>query len=222
MLKGIKAIIFDFDGTVADTIPAIREAINASCAEIGKEPLSYEEVIAGINRGSRHLVKACLADTDRLDDEKYVDGLFDIYSKNYRKCYTNTKEPYAHIREALEALKSRGYRLAVLSNKPDIFLHTLTESVFGSELFEAIQGATKELAKPDSRLTFELLRQLDPDILPTECAVVGDSDIDILTAKEAGMTPVSVAWGYRSVEFLREHGAEIVINDPLELITLFE
>lgn len=222
MLKDIKAIIFDFDGTVADTIPAIREAINASCAEIGKAPLTYEEVIAGINKGARHLVKTCLVDKEKLDDEEYVNRIFDIYSKNYRKCYTETKEPYENMTETLEGLKSRGYRLAVLSNKPDIFLHTLVENIFGKELFEAVQGATPELVKPDPRLTLEVIRQLDPTLSPEACAVVGDSDIDILTAKKAGMTPISVTWGYRSTEFLRDSGAELVIDDPTELLSLFE
>ncbi len=217
MITGKKALIFDLDGTVADTIWAIREAINQVRDELGHPQLSYDEVKAGVNNGARNLVKTTVVDDDHREDDAYIDHALDLYIAAYGRTYPMTDEPYEGMREAVAELKSRGYRIGMLSNKPDEFVRVLAENLFGKDTFEVARGPVSDIVKPDPRLTREVLDLLDPALRAEDCIMIGDSDVDIMTGKYAGMTVIGVAWGYRGHEFLVENGADVVIDAPAEL-----
>ena len=223
MKNTVKALIFDLDGTVADTIWAIRAAVNQVRAELGLCDLNYDEVRAGLNNGARNLVKVTIVDEAHREDDAYIDHALSLYLAAYARTYTQTDEPYEGMREALAGLKARGYRLAMLSNKPDRFVRVLADKLFGDGVFEVARGPVSNIVKPDPRLSLEVLAELDPALRPEDCAMIGDSDIDILTAKNAGMAVVGCAWGYRGREYLENftQKADIIIDKPIELLNIF-
>ena len=221
MIKGKKALIFDLDGTLTDSIWSIREAVNDVRAQLGKDGLDYDGVKAGINNGARRLVVVTVADEDRRDDDEYVDRLTEMYLEAYKKSYLHTTEPYEGMREAIEELKARGYRLGVLSNKPDGFVREIVEGMFGEGVFELLKGAHDGLVKPDPELTREAVRELG-GVTAEECVFIGDSDVDVMTARNAGMTAVGVSWGYRGRAFLEECGCDAIVDHPSELTDVLE
>ena len=221
MIKGKKALIFDLDGTLTDSIWSIREAVNDVRAQLGKDGLDYDGVKAGINNGARQLVVVTVADEDRRDDAEYVDRLTELYLTAYKKSYLHTTEPYEGMREAIEELKARGYRLGVLSNKPDGFVREIVEGMFGEGVFELLKGAHGGLVKPDPELTREAVRELG-GVTAEECVFIGDSDVDVMTARNVGMTAVGVSWGYRGRAFLEECGCDAIVDHPSELIGVLE
>lgn len=221
MFKNKKAVIFDFDGTLADTLFAIRDAANIARQKLGLSKITYDDVKAGINNGARNLVKASIVPADKRDDDAYIDTAVEIYNAAYAETYLSTDTPYDGIWDAVKALKAHGYKLAVLSNKPDNFVKSLTKSIFGEELFDVVKGSLPSIVKPDPRLTLETLSELDPALTPDDCVLIGDSDVDIATAKNAGISVVGAAWGYRGRRLLEEKGADLVIDTPFEILELF-
>lgn len=222
MFKNKKAVIFDFDGTLADTLWAIRDASNITREKLGLSPITYEDVRLGINNGARNLVKATIVPEDKKNDEKYIDHAFELYNEAFFETYLNTDTPYDGIFDAVKELHSRGYKLAVLSNKTDNFVKDLVRNIFGTELIPVTRGPLRQdIVKPDPRLTLETLAELDPTLTPDDCVLIGDSDVDIATAKNAGMPVIGAAWGYRGRALLEEKGADVVIDTPYEIISLF-
>ena len=223
MFKNKKAVIFDFDGTLADTLYAIQDACNLTRAKLGLSPVTYEDVRLGINNGARNLVKATVVPPESKTDEEYIDRAFELYNEAFFETYLNTDTPYDGIFEAVRELHARGYKLAVLSNKTDIFVKNLVKSIFGTELFPVAKGpSSQKIIKPDKRLTLETLAELDPTLTPEDCVLIGDSDVDIATAKNAGMASIGAAWGYRGRALLEQNGADTVIDSPFEIIGLFD
>lgn len=123
------------------------------------------------------------------------------------------------MRESVETLAKRGYKVAILSNKPDRFVVVLAELLFpaGGISFAAGQGGLP--IKPDPTSALMVAGKLG--VSAAECAFIGDSDVDIMTAKNAGMYSVGCAWGYRGGQVLREVGADVIIEKPEELLGVF-
>ena len=220
MLNKIKLIIFDLDGTLADTLWEIRDAMNAALGAYGLPTVNYSAVKRGINNGPRNLCLAMLPE-DRRDDSAFVDEFLARYHEEYGKIYENTKKTYDGIHEAVEHLASRGYKLAVLSNKQDGYVKKMTAAFFPDGEFSAARGSDGVLKKPDPALTEELIRSVDPSLTPENCILVGDSDVDVKTAHNAGMLCIGASWGYRGRDLLEENHADIVIDNPEELTSIF-
>jgi len=217
----IRAVIFDFDGTLADTIPAIREALNATMRAYGYPEHSLDDVRSFINFGARRLV--CQAMPRELqNDEALLDQVLETYEENYGQTYLQTKEAYAGLPELVRLLQiGYGMKIGVLSNKEHLFVSNLVPQVLEEDTFDAVQGnLPNKPSKPDPYLSRRIASMLG--VAPEECVMVGDSDVDIRTAKNAGMIPVSVSWGYRDAAFLRENGAEFVAATVFELREILE
>lgn len=213
----IKAILFDFDGTLADTIPAITEGVNITMHHYGYPEHSEAAVRTFINQGARHLIRSAMPRALQ-SNESLVDEVFEHYSESYRLVHLNTKETYAGMRELVSRIHGIA-RVGVLSNKQDPHLRSLVEQVLEPGSFDGVQGVIQgHPAKPDPYLANRLTAALG--VKPEECALVGDSDIDILTAKNAGMLHIGVTWGYKSAEVLREKGATLLANSVEELEAL--
>ncbi len=211
----IKAIIFDLDGTLADTIYAIREGVNLTMSALGYPEHSYENVLGFVNFGARHLIEEALPSAIRNDSDA-VDRALALYDRMYGQTYLHTDHCYDGIPEALEEL-SRTHMLALLSNKQDVMVQGLVHQLFRPGLFTIAHGVREGLPpKPDSTVPLQFCKILGVE--PAECAFVGDSDVDVDTAKNAGMLALDVAWGYRSEQILREHGADYVVSSPEELV----
>jgi phosphoglycolate phosphatase len=218
-MNKIKAVLFDLDGTVVDTIDALLHGVNLTMRELGYPENTREDVIAHINFGARQLVKLSLPVEIQSDDAK-VDEALALYREKYAEVYMESDTPYDGIPEVFSTLTKRGYRLAIISNKPDPFVPPLAEVLLPKGSCEIARGQrTGAPAKPDPTVPLELASLLGAT--GAECALVGDSNVDMITAKNAGMLAVGVTWGYRSRDILMEAGADILADHPLDLLKIF-
>ena len=215
----IKALIFDLDGTLAHTLPAIAEGMNLALAELGYPAIGTEQVYQFINMGARDYAKYALPEEYREDDAR-VDALYAAYNRQYACVYMHTNTTYEGIPALIEQLKGK-YPLAVNSNKQDEFVKALVAQLFPAGTFLAAEGFRADRApKPDPAVPLQLAALMG--VQPCECAYIGDSDVDVKTALNAGMHAVDVGWGYRPAEVLYRMGAEFVAGTPDQLAAYLE
>ena len=214
----IRALIFDLDGTIADTINAIRDGLNETLRKYNYPEKTYEDVRRAIGNGARSLVKRSMPEPDASDESKAA-AVFSSYDLAYSYTYLHTRECYEGIPDVVSKLKERGYRLAVLSNKQDPFVKGLIKQLLPKGEMELVMGQTKLPTKPDP--TVPRLISLQLCVPPQCCAMIGDSEVDIQTAKNAGMLAVGCSWGYRGRAALEDAGADVVVDTPEELLALF-
>ena len=208
-------IIFDLDGTLADTMDDLKTAVNSTLTILGYEPRTKFELLNFINNGSRELVRRSLPTAVQTEDF-IIDSALSIYKGEYEKCFCEKTREYVGMSEALAKLKKNGFRLGVLTNKPDFFAKTIIEKLFGNEVFDFVLGQTDIPHKPDPAGAYIVAKALG--VKPYKCIFVGDSDVDIKTSINAGMRSIGVAWGYRSAELLTETGAEYIAQNPGEIV----
>ena len=214
----IKALIYDLDGTLADTLPSLCQAINMTMDHYGAPLRTCEDVRLAIGNGARMLVKRLLPDALANHEDKVTEALL-YYNARYAETYT-AADCYDGIQDAVTALCHRGYTSAVLSNKPDKYTVALCRILFPENTFALTRGQQEGMpTKPDPTAPLSIAARLG--VRPEECAFIGDSEVDIRTAKNAGMMSVGCAWGYRSADSLRAEGADAVIDTPDQLLTLF-
>lgn len=211
----IKAAIFDLDGTLADTLPDLLTAMNGMLRHFGWPERTLAELKSFINRGARVFVARSMPEGSWSDmHDPIVDEAIEVYNACYDKCYNDETCPFDGITETVEALVSAGLGLGVLSNKQDFFVKPMTEKLFPGS-FGIIRGQGEYPEKPEPTSAIVTARELGA--LPEECVFVGDSDIDMKTAVNAGMYPIGVAWGYRDPEVLIEAGAKYIAKTPADL-----
>ncbi len=211
-------LIFDLDGTLLDTLADLGASVNAALAELGApgHPLpAYRDFVGA---GVRELVRRALP-ADRRGAEELARGIALTRAEYARRCLDQTR-PYPGVAALLDALARRRVTMAILSNKPHDFTTRLVAALL-PPLFAAVVGARPEVPhKPDPTAALAIAAALGR--APAECLFVGDSGIDIDTARNAGMRPIGVAWGFRPAEELRDHGAAAVLDRPEELLALLE
>ncbi|MBE6620230.1 MAG: HAD family hydrolase [Ruminococcaceae bacterium] len=214
----IKGLIFDLDGTIADTIAAIRDGINETMVHYGYPERSYEDVRRAIGNGARLLVKRCMPE-DKAQDKALAEEVFAYYHEAYARTYLHTRECYDGIPETIAILKKRGFRMAVLSNKQDKYTKGLIEQLLPPDTMAVVMGQTALPTKPDPTVSCLIAQNLGLE--PQECAMIGDSEVDIQTAQNAGMLAIGCSWGYRGREALIDAGADIVVDEVRELLALW-
>ncbi len=203
-----KLAIFDLDGTILDTLEDLTDSTNHILSSNGYPTHSIDEVRSYVGNGIYMLIKrAAPNDTE----EKEIQRLFEQFVSYYKDhCATKTKA-YEGIKELLVALKEKGIKRAVVSNKGDFAVRILIDDYF-ADLFEISVGEKQGVRKkpyPDS--VNEVLRELS--VTKEEAVYIGDSEVDIQTAKNAGLACISVSYGFRSKEFLKENGASLIVED---------
>lgn len=213
----VRALIFDLDGTLADTVSAIRDAVNDTMRTYGYPEKTYEQVLRAIGNGARMIVRRCMPASE-AEDETRVSRVLATYDLAYAKTYLHTRECYEGMRETVRELVARGYRLAVLSNKQDAYVKGLVEQLFPDGEFELVVGQTALPTKPDPTVPSLIAHQLCVDL--HECAMIGDSAVDVQTAKNAGMMSVGCSWGYGGRASLETAGADVIIDTPAGLTEL--
>lgn len=202
------AVIFDLDGTLCDTLPDIHRSVNLTLAAFGCPEREFSHTALGINRGSRHLIAHALPDGA---DEKTVTDTLALYMKIYGEHLCDTTAPYPGIAALLDRLRHAGIKLAILSNKPDELVKRLAEHCFPG-VFDIAVGQGKYPTKPSPEAPLAVAAALG---VPRERVLfVGDSDVDMMTAHNAGMASVGVLWGYRSRDILEDAGAGRVAEEP--------
>ncbi len=206
-----KAVIFDLDGTLMHTLPDIHASIVLMQKELGYPESTYEDTVGGINRGARFLVAHALPEGE---SDEAVDRALAVYTEKYKSHYADTSRPYEGVGEMAAKLKERGVKIAVLSNKPDPFTKRLVSLHFG-DTFPIVMGQGEYAPKPSPEAPFAIARAMGID--PDRVTLVGDSDIDVATAKASGMDIIGVSWGYRDRETLRQRGADVIVGTADEL-----
>lgn len=214
----IKLLILDLDGTLADTIESIREGVNIAMNKYGYPERNYDEVRRAIGNGARELIRLSMPEPGRSDAE-LVDRVFRDYHAAYGETYTHCTECYEGIPESLLTLKERGYTLAVLSNKQDVYVKELVKILLPEGLIASAAGQTDLPKKPDPTVPLMIASELG--FAPSETAFIGDSEVDVLTGKNAGMLTVGCSWGYRDREVLVDSSADFVLDRPSELVEIF-
>ncbi len=210
----IQAAIFDLDGTLADTIDAIRGSVNDTMRHYGYPERSYDEVRLAIGTGAKNLIRGTLPQA-LAQDEETVARVFATYQNNYDQNHLATDHCYDGIPALIAALHAAGVRLAVLSNKQDRHVQGLVKQLFPAGEFSVAMGQTELPRKPDPTVPLLIARQLG--VAPEHCAFIGDSEVDIRTAKNAGMPSFGCAWGYRERELLDAQGADAIADSPAQL-----
>ena len=212
----IKCFIFDLDGTLVNTLESIRYYLNKMLRANSLSEISLEQCRSFVGDGARNLVKRALS-ANGVEDEGRVEKLTEEYVRGYNADPYYLTELYLGVEDILKALSSRGYKLAVLSNKPDSSVKPIIDK-FLPGVFDAVRGAMAgEALKPSPDTTNALLSELGVD--PSECAFVGDTDVDILTAKAAQLSlSVGVSWGFRDESHLFAAGADVVVGSATEFL----
>lgn len=197
------AVIFDLDGTLLDTLTDLTNSANATARKYGFEEHSREEICSFVGNGIRNLIRRILPGGE---DNPLIDEVEKSFREHYGRHCLDETEPYPGIMALLDYLKKEGCRTAIVSNKADFAVKKLKDVYFG-ELIEVAVGEREGVSrKPAPDAVWEALRELGTDC--SRAVYVGDSDVDILTARNAGMDSILVSWGFRSREFLLEHGAQ--------------
>ena len=208
-------IIFDLDGTLADTMDDLKTAVNATLTKLGYETRAKFELLNFINNGSRELIRRSLP-TAVQSENFIIDSAHSLFFEEYEKCFCEKTRAYTGINEALLTLKQNKFKLGVLSNKPDKFVRVIVSTLFGENTFDFVMGKSDFPHKPDPSSALYVAKELG--VKPHKCIFVGDSDIDMFTAENADMRSIGVEWGYRSTDLLLSAGANYIAKNPAEMI----
>ncbi len=209
-----KAILFDLDGTVLDTLRDLNTAANRALREFGYPPMSLDDTRRRIGHGSRRLFELSVPEGTPKEE---VDAILEWYLPYYNAHANDTTAPYPGIPELLRALKATGCPLALVSNKPDRTAKKLSAIHFPGLLEIAVgeneAGGVRRKPWPDTLLT----AAEGLGIAPGDCLYVGDSEVDVLTSARAGMDCASVLWGFRDRDELEAAGGKLFFSTPYEL-----
>ncbi len=209
----IHSIIFDLDGTLLDTLDDLADSCNMMLKTLGYPILKEEDIKGFVGNGISRLVELALPKgKENPNFEKAVSLMKKIYETN---C-TNKTLPYPGIKELLSELFNRKIGIGIVSNKPDAQVKSLASFYFPSIVQVAIGDSEGRKRKPAPDSVLEAIHLLGGD--EKETLYVGDSEVDILTSKNAGLRCISVTWGFRSKEVLLENGAETLIDSPLRIL----
>ena len=206
--------MFDLDGTLLNTLTTIGGYLNEALADEGIPPFPLEDYKYFVGNGARTLVKRALAAANALTDER-EERVFSRYTRLYDSAPSAKTEPYEGIMALLMTLRERGVKVGVLSNKPDFATCAAVRFFFG-ELVEIAHGGREGIPlKPAPDGALAMLDELS--VTAEECLFIGDTGVDMDTARAAGMRGIGVSWGFRERAELEAHGAEAVIDEPLAL-----
>ena len=197
-------VLFDLDGTLLDTLEDLADSVNYALAQHGYPQRTLEEVRTFVGNGAAMLIKLS---TSYAEDYEQVLRTFQAYYKAH--CQVKTG-PYAGILDALAQIRAE-YPVAVVSNKPDPAVKSLCKDYFGDILAMGEHEGCPRKPAPD--MLYKAMEQLGVD----KAVYIGDSEVDVITAKNAGMPCISVLWGFRTEAEIRENGGSIFCNDPKQL-----
>ena len=204
--------IFDLDGTILNTLEDLADSLNVALRKAAYPERTLDEVRRFVGNGIRKLIERGVpAGTETAD----VDRVQKDFMAHYQAHCADKTRPYPGVEELLLALRAAGYRTAVVSNKADVAVKPLCQDYFPG-LFDAAVGERPGILKkpaPDS--VNEVLRLLN--VSREQAVYIGDSEVDVQTAKNAGMAGILVDWGFRSRAFLQEQGAKTIVSSAKEL-----
>ncbi len=211
-----KIAIFDLDGTLLDTLDDLANAVNYALVKHGLPARSAKEIRAFLGNGMARLIELS---ANGAGNTREILADFKTY---YATHSADETKPYEGIMEVLAMLKKQGVKTAILSNKGDFAVQTLTRVYFG-ELIDEAQGENEAQGvkrKPSADGVYAIMRRLNA--AKEETVFIGDSEVDILTAENAGVDCLAVTWGFREEQELIENGAKTLVRTPKELLQFFK
>jgi phosphoglycolate phosphatase len=214
-----KCVIFDLDGTLVDTLADIANSMNRALEDHGFPRLPQEDYKKITGWGIRELALRALP--PERGDKKTAEIIAAGAARFYAEKPLVYSKPYPGIRELITELKRKKIKTAVLSNKPDSVAQLVVKGLFLPGSFDIIRGELSGLPrKPDPASTWDIL--LDLDLTPRDTIFVGDSEIDMETARAADCHALGVSWGFRGREALEKAGAQRIIDTPEELLKIID
>jgi len=212
-MKKIDTVIFDMDGTLLNTLEDIADCVNHILKKYGYLPRTYDEIKSFVGNGAAKLMAGALPDGQNTPD---FEKLLEEYKKYYLDHNNIKTSPYDGVMEMLQELHERKYKLAIVSNKNDKNVKSLNKIYFEAYIKTAIGESKGINRKPAPDMVYMAIQELGS--IPERAVYVGDSEVDILTAGNAKVPCLSVTWGYRDKEFLKDKGAIFLLDQPLEIL----
>jgi len=209
----IKAVIFDLDGTLLNTLEGLRDSTNFALRHFGYAPRTLDDIRQFVGNGVAKLIERAIPNGKSNPD---YNECLKLFKENYSKTMNKTTRPYDGVLDVLKELRAKNIKIAVLSNKFDSAVKELCEKYFDGLVDIAMGESAATPPKPDPKGTNAILTQLN--LTPEQTLFVGDSEVDAKTAKNADITCIGVLWGFRSQEVLQKEGVKILIDKPEELI----
>ncbi|MFI3228190.1 MAG: HAD family hydrolase [Clostridia bacterium] len=216
-MKKITTVIFDLDGTLLNTLTDITNSVNHALQQSNFPIHTEDEVKTYVGNGAKLLIKRAMPENHT---EEQFNTVFAEYMEYYILHSNDNTKPYDGVLQTLKALKLAGIKTAILSNKPDEQTKPLANVVFEGTIDFARGQVVGIPEKPAPDGVYSVLETLNS--LPEETIFVGDSDVDILTGKNANLYSVGVSWGFRPTEVLLKNGADTIINHMSELLDIVE
>ena len=214
----VKAVLFDLDGTLTNSLKDLATAVNYAITKNGYPEQPLEKFNMFVGDGMLKMVERAIA-PNKLSDQKLVE-LKDEFLSYYSLHYADYTTKYDGVDELLQYLKSQSIKIAVVTNKDTNMAIALLNKVYG-DVFDFVIGKEDGIAaKPAPDGAFRAMEALG--VLAEECLFLGDSGVDMQTAVNCGATPVGVSWGFRSKQELKENGAKYIIDTPNELKGIIE
>lgn len=209
-----KAVIFDLDGTLLNTLDDLADSTNYALSRFGYPTRTIDEVRQFVGNGVAKLIERAIPEGKNNPN---FEKCLAIFKENYAQNMYNKTAPYNGIIEMLSNLKSKGIKIAVVSNKFDLAVKELCKKYFEGFIdFAAGENEAQGIKKkPAPDTVISVLNEFN--FASEDAVYVGDSDVDIMTAKNSKMPCISVTWGFRDKKFLLENGATILINTPSEI-----
>ena len=210
-----KAFIFDLDGTLLNTLEDLKNSVNFAMRSMGYPEHTLEQVRMFIGNGIAMLIKRAVPQgTDEFDEKKTLG----IFTEHYNAHLNDCTAPYPGVAESLTALKNRGVKIGVVTNKNDDSAKMLIAGYFGNLVDVTLGHLDGIPSKPNPEALLRVMSDLG--VNSEETLYFGDSDVDVLTAKNAGVKSVGASWGFRGEDVLLKAGADIILSDPNKIADL--
>lgn len=207
--------IFDFDGTLVNSLPSIAYFANKALNKYNLPSISEERYKKLVGNGAVNLTHRMLKEVGA--DPALFDEVYHEYYDTYDQNFSYLTEPYEGIMDLLKELKKRGCKTAIVSNKPDVTTKKICDELFG-DLIDICRGQTESCPiKPDPTAVFEVIEQLGAE--KDKCVYCGDTITDMETGKNAGLYTIGVLWGFRDLDELKSGNPQKIVSTPSEILT---
>lgn len=212
-----KLVIFDLDGTLVNTLEDLADSVNKALECFGFDPHCTEAYRYFVGDGTLMLVERALPECSR--DMATIDSVHKLFSEIYSKNYLAKSKAYTGISEVICSLKDKGLKIAVATNKPDRYAKEIIAILFGKDCFDYVIGKIDtNPKKPDPTIINNILNHFEID--KNDAVMIGDSNVDIFTGKNAEITTVGCLWGFRDFNELSDAGADYIAKQPFDIIDI--
>lgn len=210
--KPYKAAIFDLDGTLLNSLSDLSRSVNYALSQSSLPPRSEDEVRSFLGNGMTTLMKLSLP---KGAEEAVSNRAIELFKKHYSEHCMDSTSPYRGITEALDILKQRGVKIAIVSNKPDFAVRKIAQRFFSKWTTLSVGESEEVRRKPNPDAILAAIRQMETT--KESSVYIGDSEVDLQAARNAGLDCISVVWGFRKPSFLIRSGATTLCHTPHEM-----